>query len=250
MHIPQRILRAEVDDLPGERARRSTRDLETQDRILRAAQYLFARHGRASFSLTDLTVALRMSPATLRRQFCDLESILAEIILRHLHAIAVALGKVPFDAPNAHAARRAAYLAYTRTAFNAPTEAHLLLVRDRLTLPPDLAEPIEATRHVIGDLVAGPDAAIALVLLDATELQGGQIETILANLHPPATIEPAPPAPPPAIDHTPIEKRLFTPPRLLALEAPDDPQDDLILLGRHTPPSTRHARAGPQPSLG
>jgi len=236
MHIPQRILRAEIDNLPGERARRSNRDLETQDRIIRAAQHLFARHGRANLSFTDLAVALRMSRTTLHRQFCDLDAILGDIIARHLHAIATALGKIPVDAPNPQAARRAAYLAFTRTAFNAPTEAHLLLIRDRITLPPDLAEPIEATRLVIGQLLAGADAGIALTLLDATELAAHQIENILANLHPPEALAPEP-AP------APLAKLFFTPPRL---EPAEDPVDDLILLGRHSPPAKIHARAGPQ----
>jgi AcrR family transcriptional regulator len=246
MHIPHRILRAEIDDMPGERNRRSARDYAQEDRILGAAQRLISRHGREAVSLTGLADALRMSRTTLRRHFCDIESIVAEILVRHLRAISTALGKIPFDAPNARAARRAAYLAYTRTPFNAPIEAHVLLIRDRHGLPPDLAEPIENIRASIGDLLAGADAAIALNLLDMTELQGKQIETMLASLNQeaaPQLEQPAQKAEPPS------EKPRFTPPRLVG-PIPlhdEEPPDDLVLLGRHTPPPppTTYARAGP-----
>jgi len=71
----------------------------------------------------------------------------------HLHAIAVSFGAIGFHTPNRPAARRAAYIAHTRTPFSAPTEQHLLLLRDSHNLPPDLAEPIAKLRALIGDML-------------------------------------------------------------------------------------------------
>ena len=245
MNIPQRIFRFEVDDLPGERDHRTTRDYACQDRILRAAQHLIARHGRISLTLTDLAVALRMSRATLRRHYCDLDSILSEILSRHLQAIATALGKVPFDAPDAPAARRAAYLAYTRTPFNAPTEAHLLLIRDRHALPPDLAGPIEDIRQSVGLILAGFDGTVALTLLDTMELQAPQIETILASLQLAAAPQPERPPQTQAPEPAPSDIIRYTTPRLVSAE----PVNDLLRLRRHAMPAKPtqaiQARAGP-----
>jgi len=200
MPIPTRLLRAQADDLPGARPRLSTKDVEQQDRILATATSLFARFGRVGINLTSFACALRMSPLTIKRHFPDLDSILAEILRRHLQTIAAALGEVPFGATNRPAARRAAYVAHTRTGFNATTEAHLLLLRDRHALPPDLAEPIEQLRLLLGDMLDPANPTVVLTLLDTPELQPAQIETMLAALAiktEPASTPPPKEAPPP-----------------------------------------------------
>jgi AcrR family transcriptional regulator len=203
MPTPARLLRAFADELPGMRPRFSARELAQQDRILAAAQSLFARFGRTNITMGNFALALRMSPATIRRYFCDLDCILAELLLRHLNAIAKAIGEIPHDAPGRRTAARRAYAEATRTPFGAPTEAHLLLVRDRHVLPPDLLETVEKLRDGLGDIVGGPDAITALTLLDISHLPVAQIEAMLAPLEPAAPAEPParlvlmPPRPPP-----------------------------------------------------
>jgi AcrR family transcriptional regulator len=164
-----------------------------------------ATYGRAAIGLTAFALGMRMAPATIRRAFPDMDYLLAEILRRHLRAIVAALAEIPRDAPHRDQARRAAYLAVTRT-HGAPTEAHLLLIRDRHLLPPDEAAPLEALRASIGDILAGPHAIAALALLDTPELTPTQIETALAALtNPPTptqqTGQPQPPLGKPRLVH-------------------------------------------------
>ncbi len=108
MPIPARILRAQADALPGQHPIFSARTLALQDRILKSVESFVTRHGRAGLTIGNVAGALRLSPATLRRHFCDLDSIIAEIFLRHLRAISDAIGQVSCTTENLHAARRAA----------------------------------------------------------------------------------------------------------------------------------------------
>ena len=194
MHTPIRILRAECDEIPGQRPEPDHREEEKRHRILDGAQRLMARHGSAAIRLTHFALAMRMAPQTLRRHFVDMDSVLAEILHRHLQTIVRAMAGVAPNDPNRDRARRAIYLAATRTAFGAPNEAHLLLIRERHLLPPDLLEPLEAHRLSIGDILAGAHAAAALALLDTPELDATDIETALAAITQPRK---APPARPP-----------------------------------------------------
>ncbi len=212
MHTPARTLRAECDDLSDNRPAPCHREEERRTRILNAAQHLMANHGAAAIRLTDFALALRMAPLTIRRHFVDMDSILAAILHRHLMAIASALGQIPHGTANRAAAQRAAYLAFTRTQFGNPTEAHLLLIRDRHLLPPDLREPLEDHRAAIGDILAGPHAAATLALLDMPELAASQIEAALSAIahpaKPPASYpqplpRPAAPAKPTEAPHLP-----------------------------------------------
>ncbi len=222
MRILPRHLREYADDLPGNRPRWTTAEQEREDRIVATATSLMVRFGRTGLTLGAFAAALRMSPHTIRKHFADLDSLLAHILIAHLQAVCTALGQSPYDAANAKAGRRAAYLRVTRTAFNAHTQAHILLTRERHTLPPDLAEPIEQLRLQVGEMLAGPHAETALNLLDDTSLQPAQIEAMLAALAP----APAKPQPKPAA-------RLPTPPETAPIPFTPPP----------TPP--RHARAGP-----
>ena len=244
MPVPIRILRAQADDLPGARPRVSARELETQDRILATATSLMATHGRTGLTMASFAAAMRLSPATIRRHFPDLDSILFEILHRHLHAIAVSFGAIGFDAPNRSAARRAAYVAHTRTPFSAPTEQHLLLLRERHALSPDLAEPVAKLRVLIGDMLCPAHPEIALALLDTPELQPAQIEAMLTALAPTAITlagakatapEPAEPRAPPTTGFKPT----LVPP---AARAPAGPSKDERT---HDPPLINHVIARP-----
>jgi AcrR family transcriptional regulator len=187
MPTPIRILRAHADDLPNARPMLSARELDREDRILSTARALFYRFGRVNLTFTALAVAMRLAPATIRRHFPDLDSILAEIIIRHLRAIACALGEVPREHPNRQAAARAAYIAFTRNGMGcAPTEAHTLLIRERHTLPPDLLEHIEQLRDLIGTSFAKDHIETTIGLLDNCFLQRPQIEAMLATLQNPS----------------------------------------------------------------
>jgi AcrR family transcriptional regulator len=215
MPIPARILRAFVDDLPGARHRPSQKELEREDRLIAAATTLMARFGAGRLTMSAFALATRMSVATIRRSFPDMESLLAEILFRHLRAITQAIGDATRadGASTMHpmAARRAAYIAATRTPFNAPTEAHLLLVRERHILPEDLSGTVEQLRLGIGDMIAGNHGEIALSLLDTPYLLAPQIEAMLATLEtlpaeqPAATPAKAPTPPQPAFHHPAIQ---------------------------------------------
>jgi AcrR family transcriptional regulator len=221
MITPPRILRALVDDLPGHRPTLTPRQQDREAAILHVAEVLMARFGRAKLTMTNFALALRMSRATIRFHFVDLDCILSEILLRHLRAIAGAIGAVPLDAPDLFAARRAAYLAATRT-FGAAKPAHRLLVRDRHILPPDLLQTVEQMRDIVAESVGGTQGAMVLALLDMEEFQAAQIEAMVAALGAPApapkATEPAarPPSPPirffrsdqaPALSGQPIHLR-------------------------------------------
>ncbi len=198
MPTAARTIRTHIDDLPGARPRLSSRDLDREARIVAAATSILARFGRANITFNDFAVGMRMAPATIRRHFADLDTLLADILYRHLAAIAAALGDAPAgDDPQA--ARRAAYVAATRSAFNAPLNAHLLLVRERYSLPADLAEPLEQLREQIGFMLAGAHGDTALSLLDTPDLLLPQIETMLAALvAPPVRFQMVSPTPAPA----------------------------------------------------
>jgi AcrR family transcriptional regulator len=186
MPTPIRILRAHFDDIPNARPRLSTRELEREDRILEAARVLMARFGRGNLTFNGLAIAMRLAPATIRRHFPDLDTILTELLVRHLRAISRALGEIPFDHPNRLPALRAAYVAFTRNGFSGTTEIHTLLIRERHFLPPDLAARIEHLRDLIGQNLATDHVDTTLILLDNPFLEPAQIEAMLATLANPA----------------------------------------------------------------
>jgi AcrR family transcriptional regulator len=194
MHIQPRLLRAHVDNRSHNRPMPTEKQRAREQTILAAAQTLMATYCRGVLTIGKLAIALRMSPGTIRRHFTDMDEILAEILLRHLTGIARAIGNTPPGDPNARAAARAAYIEATRTGWGGLTEPHLLLIRERHTLPEDLAKPVEQMRHVIGEMLAGDQGAIALTLLDAPELQAAHIEAMLATSEPTAKEPQGPPA--------------------------------------------------------
>jgi AcrR family transcriptional regulator len=185
MHITPRLLRTEAQRLPINARILSEKEVAREARILATAQCLMVRFSRSALGMAGLAAALGIAPATIRRHFLDVDSILAEILIRHLLAVCQAIGQVAADHPGRHAALRAAYLAATRTAGGEPAEAHLLLLRERHTLPPDLAEQVDSLRKDIGDALAGPNGPKVLSLLDNTELHAQEIASLLgASAHP------------------------------------------------------------------
>jgi hypothetical protein len=64
------------------------------------------------------------------------------------------------------------------------TEAHLLLVRDRHTLPPDERDGIELIRYGIGELLTDGDVEDAFLFLDAPLLAAARIESYIAGRAP------------------------------------------------------------------
>ena len=199
MHTPPRILRAEIEDIPGARLRLSARERERQAVILAAGRRVMVNHGHTGIRLADLAIALGMAPATIRRYFPDLDELLGEILRTHLLAISSAIGDALRAVPAAtattgaahrQAAARAAYLAATRTVLGGHTEAHLLLLRERHHLPPDLLAGIEGTRAALGEVLAGDHWAEALGLLDLADLSPAMIEGMMRVLVPPARTAP------------------------------------------------------------
>jgi AcrR family transcriptional regulator len=203
MQTPHRLLRADAQEFDRNPPDLSPRERARHDRILEVGRAILARRGRHAVSFTGLAAALRMAPATLRRHVPDLDALLCEILRQHLRDIATEIGKIPHAAPDRNRQRRAAYLAFTRTAFGGFTEAHLLLVRDRHTLPDDVLPAIEETRLALGGNLAGDMACEALSHLDNPFLSPARIEAILALPEPaeiipePVSLEIPPPSSPP-----------------------------------------------------
>ena len=239
---PARILRAtaEAHHIPPAP---TPRQLAQQNRILAVAQTVMAEHGRDTITLTSMALALRIGRSTLRHYFCDLDALLAEILHRHLRRLADALGEIPYDDPDLHRKRRAAYLNATRTPVGGLNEAHLLLVRDRHLLPADLLPSVEAHRFSIGLAVAGPHAEQVLTLLDSPARHAEAIEDTLAPLapqqaspiQPPAPTAPPTPPRPPALTPAQKEKIRARLPHHAVPSAPGDPPDDLTRFSQPLP---------------
>jgi AcrR family transcriptional regulator len=182
MNTPPRILRAWVEDAHG-RPPPSARELDRDDAILKKAGTLFFRTGRRGVTLAGLSLAVRMSPGTIRMAFCDLDNILFEILWRYLARLRDAVAAIPEDnsgtMPGHIQARVRAYLDFVRCGLGGLTDSHVLLTRERHGLPPDLAEPIEALRHQIGEMIAGHHAPLVLAMLDTPYVEA---ETLLPML--------------------------------------------------------------------
>jgi AcrR family transcriptional regulator len=196
MRTPDRILRADAEDLEREPPALTQREQEQYTRILAIAEGIMARRGTHTMTASGLAQALHMGAATLRRHFADLDVLLATLVSRHLRKIGRALREVPQEAPDRPQKLRAAYLAYTRTNPGSLTDAHLLLVRDRHLLPEDLLTHIEVIRRGLGDTLAPGHAEAALGLLDLPCLDAPRIEAAFAAVTAAAEQpKPASPAP-------------------------------------------------------
>jgi AcrR family transcriptional regulator len=239
MRTPDRILRADAQNLERDPPELTPRELEQYTRILAVAEGIIARRGIHTMSLSGLAHALCMGHATLRRHFSDLDVLLATLIGRHLRKLACAIGEIPREAPDRPQKMRAAYLAYTRADPGRFTDAHLLLVRDRHLLPEDLLANIERTRRNLGETLLPGFAEEALAQLDIRALDAPRIEAALAAITTTTAEQPKPPPPAPKqVAPTAAPPRRD---RTIPATPPWAPRDDLSLLRggpRLAPPPT------------
>ncbi len=175
-----RALRDRIDSIPGNQPSFNMREQDRQEQIVTAGRTLLAEFGARSFTLPAFALALRMSPASIRRHFIDLDSLLIHILNRHLLTLSTVMGTLPRGANDKHAARRSAYLAHTRTPLGGLTEAHLLLVRDRHLLPQADLDLIEDVRANLATLLNGEHAQAVIDLLDMPTMGLADIDAILA----------------------------------------------------------------------
>lgn len=224
MAPPTRSLRSQADAVGknGPDFKFNRRDWERHDAILLTGEILLARHGHMSFSFRAFALAMRLSRCTLERHFIDLHDLLGEILRRHLAKVIDAIAKVPRDTPNRLQAMRHAYLAATRNAEGDFTDAHLLLIRDRAKLPPDILDAVDGAHYGIGVMLSEPGKVTdTLEILDWEGVTPDEIELVLADEDQPAPAKQAPDHPPPATP--PIEPAAE--PLTVAAEPP--PDDDL-----------------------
>ena len=189
MLIPTRILSEKLHGFTKSRRPVGVLDGERHQDFLDAAVVAFASYGRPAITFKSLATALFVSQALLRRHFVDLDCLLAEIIDRHLRTLIKLVSDIPPNDPDCFALRRAAYFRHTRGDLGGLAHAHAIMVRDRHTLPLDMLDAIEATRLVLGDILAGPDGDEALALLYSPRADLVRIETALSALRRP--VEPA-----------------------------------------------------------
>jgi AcrR family transcriptional regulator len=196
-----------------------------------------AKFGRPAITLYALATAIRMAPITIKKFFPDLDSLLFEILRRHITNIQEALYEIPHNAPNRAAAKRAAYIKFTRNGSGGLTTIHQLFIRDRNTLPLDLQKELEEWRASLGAMVGGNHADVALTLLDCEALQAPQIEAMLAA-HAAIPFQPdVPEVDPYAVPPPPLPKQ-----RPLPHKKPENP---FIPLAAQLARPRAHARAGP-----
>jgi hypothetical protein len=157
--VPARLIRACILEAGIELPGPSKRDLEKYPRILAAARAVFATTWLYDVKLTKFARELHMSPDTVGRIFLDMESILAEILREHLHAVIAAIDAVPAESQDLYTARRAAYFAATREPNGDYVPDHKLFKRQCHLLPPDLKGPIEALYATIGPRLSRTAAA-------------------------------------------------------------------------------------------
>jgi AcrR family transcriptional regulator len=182
MRTPDRLLRADAEELERDPPELTPREQEQYARIVTLAEGIMARRGMHTMTFTGLARALCMGTCTVRRHFSDLDVLLATLLRGHLRKLTCAINKIPRDAPDRQQKMRAAYLAYTRTDLGNHTDAHLLLVRDRNLLPDDLLTHIEGARRGLGDILAHGHSEAALNLLDTCSLDAPCIEAALAGI--------------------------------------------------------------------
>jgi AcrR family transcriptional regulator len=199
MYASPRTLRRGLQQIDRTPHDRTARQQARHDHITRATQHAMVQQGRHAVCMRNLALALGMCVATLRRYILDLDMFLHEILRDHLRALGEAVSAIPADTPDGFRQRRAAYHAFTHTALGGLTDLHLLLTRDRHTLPAEDRDEIDRMRADIGETLGAGDCSYeALLLLDAPYIELDRIEQMLAR--PPAaatTASPEPAAPKP-----------------------------------------------------
>jgi len=182
MNISARVLRASAADRIPSHPFLTAKERERREMILNTGRTMMAQFGRHAIKMSDFAAAIRLSPATIRSHFCDLDNLLATILREHLMQIVASIGTVTRTTPYRARACRAAYLEATRTGLGAPTESHILLIRDRHLLPEDELASIEAIRDNIGEVLAGEHAGLTLAVLDTAHIHPDRMEAALIAL--------------------------------------------------------------------
>ncbi len=180
--IPPRLTRATVQARINPNNTRTARDQQRRDQILAAALALLTAQPRHTVTIATLALGMIVSPATIRRHFLDIDSIVAEILQNHLCAIIKTIGEIPADCANLRQRRRKAYLAATRTPWGHFTDTHALLLREAQSLPEDLASAITQMRCGIGYTLAGDRGHDMLQMLDTAWANHALIEPMCAAI--------------------------------------------------------------------
>ncbi len=192
--IPPRFIRATIQARINPNQTRTARDQQRRDQILDAALALLTAHPRHTITIATLAMGMIVSPATIRRHFLDIDSIIAEILQNHLRALIKTIGEIPTDGENLQQKRSNAYLAATRTPWGNFTDTHALLLREAHALPEDLASAITQMRVSIGNTLAGNRGHDMLQMLDTAWGNHALIEPFCAAIE--TTAEQSLPDPP------------------------------------------------------
>jgi AcrR family transcriptional regulator len=242
MPIHPRLLRDAIQDrLP--RRHLTTRELERRDRIVSAGRSAFVRCGRHTITLSSLALVLNLTPAAFRRIFIDLDDLLFQILDQHLLALARKIAEIPDCDPDHKAKRCEAYLNATRGNLSAYTEDHLLLLRERHQLPPDLLQHIELQRTAIGEDLAGTlHAEATLAVLDIQGSTNAELLRLVRHIGEPPPLAQPEPAHEPADPLILLVPKPRDPPAAERLAAASPPQPGPGPLAADDP---HYARAGP-----
>ncbi len=148
--IPARLIRAAIEASAFRAPPPTPRQLARRNRIRGAAALVMAQFGRECVTFNVLGLALGISPASIRLDFVDMDSLLFEILRCHLANVTRAIEAL---GPRAsEKSKRAAFAGFTGL------DEHTLLVEERRALPEDLLARIEEAVATLADLVAGPPA--------------------------------------------------------------------------------------------
>jgi AcrR family transcriptional regulator len=178
MPTPPRILRKHAADADHSLRDLSWKEIQREERIIAMATHLIARFGLAGVTFTDLAVAIKIAPTTLRRHFTDMDALTGEIIRLHFNTIFDALSAVPHGVPDRRRKLRAAYINATRV-LGAPTEPQLIHTTCRAGLSEDERCNVEDVRAQIGLILCPEAPEAALVLLDSPWFDAEDVEALL-----------------------------------------------------------------------
>ncbi len=214
--ILPRLIRATVQARINPNQTRTARDQHRRDQIIAATQSLLTAYPRHTITIATLATGMIISPATIRRHFLDIDSIVAEILQNHLRAIIKTIGEIPADCENLAQKRRQAYLAATRTPWGNLTNTHALYVREAQSLPEDLASAISQMRVSIGYTLAGDRGHDMLQMLDTPWANHALIEIFCAAIETTAqqSLPDAPDPAPPENPNKPCQTKAGLPPTI------------------------------------
>ncbi len=180
--IPPRLIRTTAQARINPNQTRTARDQQRRDQILDAALALLTSHPRHTITIATLATGMIVAPATIRRHFLNIDSIIAEILQNHLRALIKTIGEIPADCVNLRQLRRKAYLAATRNLWRHVSDTHALLLREAQSLPEDLASAINQMRCGIGYTLGGERGHDMLQMLDTAWQNHALIEPMCAAI--------------------------------------------------------------------